>query len=251
MQALAGISFVCLIGMSLTVGARLLMLARRTRELPEWALGISLTLTMGVAYPGMVLLEADLGWSVDVERALMVFFNAALNIGFFMLYVFTARVFRPKAGWPLCLLATAAAAFLLHLWLVTGALYSTDDVEVVRLELTRYGLLALVTAAAGYAWSGIESASHWLRLRRRERLGLVDPVLCDRMGLWAILAGSSVAGSIATAIYLLRGIDVLASPSAMLITSITGLAQGLFLWLTFLPPAAYIAFVRGRAAPPI
>lgn len=250
MQALAGISFVALIGMSLTVGTRLLLLARRTREWPEWALGTSLVLVMGVAYPGMILLEADLGWRVDVERALMIAFNAAMNVGFLLLYVFTARVFRPTARWPRALVGLAASTFATHLILVAIALGSTDDLSSVRLEVTRYGLLSLVPASAAYVWSGLEAMAHWRVLRRRERLGLVDPVLCDRMWLWSMLAASSVAGSTVTGVYLVLGIDVLTSPSAMLITSITGLAQGFFMWLTFLPPAAYVAFVRRRAGSP-
>jgi len=248
MQAIAGISFVVLIGVSLAVGTRMLMLARRTRRLPEWALGLNLVLVMGVAYPGMILLEADLGWSVDVQRTTMILLNAVLNAGFFLLFVFTASVFRPGASWTRGVLAVAALLFVLHVVLVGRALMSVDDLALVRPVVTRLGLVALSTATAGYAWSTAEALAHWGRLRRRQKLGLVDPVLCDRMWLWAMMTGASLAGATANGVYLALGIDVLVTPSAMFVTSMTGLVQGIFLWLTFLPPAAYLAWVQRRAS---
>jgi len=249
MQALAGISFVALIGASLVVGVRLLWLARRTRELPEWVLGANLVLVMGIAYPGMIVTEADLGWSLAAQRAVMVAMNVVINTGFFLLFVFTASVFRPGAAWTKWLLAMAASLFVVHIMLVTDILYSFDDLAEGRPAANRTGLISLGTAAVGYAWSSIEAFMHWGRLRRREKIGLVDPVLCNRMWLWAMMSVSSFAGALATWVYLVLGIDVLVTPSAMLIVSLTGLGQGLFLWLTFLPPAAYVGFVRGRAAP--
>lgn len=110
------------------------------------------------------------------------------------------------------------------------------------------GLISLGTALLGYAWSSFEAFAHWNRLRRRQRLGLVDPVLCDRIWLWAMMSAASLAGACANWIYVMLGIDVLVTPSAMLITSLTGLLQGIFLWLTFMPPAFYLAHVRRRAS---
>lgn len=248
MQIIAGISFVGLIGASLVVGARLLALARRTRQAPEWALGTNLVLVMGVAYPGMIAMEADLGWSLAVERAAMVGLNVVLNTGFLLIFLFTAHVFRPRAAWTRWVLAAVAGLLVLHVVLVGRTLYAVSDLAEGRLETTRYGLIALGTAAAGYAWTGLEAFAHWRRLRRRRRLGLVDPVLCNRMWLFAMMATMTVAGALANAIYLVMGVDVLVTPSAMLITSLTGLGQGVFLWLTFVPPSPYVAFVRRRAA---
>lgn len=250
MQALAGISFVGLIAVSLVVGVRMLRLARRTHALPERALGANLVLVMGIAYPGMIVLEADLGWSIGVQRAVMVGLNVVLNTGFLMLFVFTAHVFRPRLAWSRWLVVVAASLFVLHVSLVAHALYGSDDIAAVRPIVTRYGLIALGTACAAYAWSSAEAFMHWGRLRRQQKLGLVDPVVCDRMWLWAMMSMASVSGALANGVYLALGIDVLVTPSAMLITSLTGLAQGVFLWLTFLPPAAYLRAVRARAGSP-
>ncbi len=249
MQALAGVSFTLLIGVSLVVGVRMLALAARTREVPEWALGANLVLVMGVAYPGMILLESDLGWSLGVQRALMIGLNLTINTGFLLLFVFTAHVFRPGVRWAHWLIAAAACAFIVHVSLVAHILYTAEDLAASRPAATQAGLISLGTASIGYAWSGFEAFAHWNRLRRRERLGLIDPVLRDRMWLWAMMITASLLGAAANWVYLLLGIDVLVTPSAMLITSLTGLAQGVFLWLTFMPPAAYVAWVRRRAEP--
>ncbi len=232
MQVIAGISFTLLIGVSLVVGVRMLWLSRRTRELAEWALGASLVLVMGVAYPGMILLEGDLGWSLDAQRRVMIGLNATLNTGFLLIFVFTAHVFRPGVAWARWLIAAAGCLLVLHVAIVSQILHSASDLAASRPAATRAGLIAIGTAAVGYAWSSFEAFAHWGRLRRRMRLGLVDPVLCDRMWLWAMMAGSTLAGAVANAIYLVLGIDVLVTPSAMLITSLTGLAQGVFLWRT-------------------
>ena len=248
MQALAGISFLCLIGASLLVGTRLLLLARRTRQLPETVLGLSLVVTMGIAYPGMILLEADLGWSSATQRAVMLALNVLIDAGFLLLFVFTATVFRPGAAIGKAAIAAAATAFLVHLVLVARVLSAAADLEAARAATTGIGMLALGTASLGYAWSGTESFTHWRRLVRQQRLGLVDPVLCDRMWLWSMMSLASLAGSAANMIYLGLGIDVLTRPDAMFITSLTGLAQGVFLWLTFLPPAFYRATIARRAA---
>jgi len=246
MQALAGVSFSLLIIVSLVVGARLLLLARRTRQLPELALGASLVGVMGIAYPGMVLLDVDLGWSSATQRGLMFGLNVVLDAGFLLIFVFTARVFRPGALIGRLVVAGAATALLVHLGLIGRVLASTPDLAAGRAATSIYGLLALGTASGAYAWSGTESLVHWRRLLRRQRLGLVDAVLCNRMWLWAMMSFATVAGSAVNALFLVRGIDVLARPEALFVTSLTGLAQGVFLWLTFLPPRAYRTWIERR-----
>lgn len=248
MQALVGISFTLLIGVSLVVGTRLLLLARRTGELPERALGANLVIVMGIAYPGMILMELDLGWPLAVERTVMVGLNAVLNAGFLLFFVFTARVFRPGVRWAQWVVAVAAALFVVHVGLVAHTLFTVLDPVEARIAVTPTGLISLGTALVGFAWSSFEAFSHWDRLRRRERLGLVDPVVCDRIWLWAMMATASLAGACANWVYLMLGIDVLVTPSAMLITALTGLLQGIFLWLTFMPPAIYLAHVRRRVS---
>jgi hypothetical protein len=251
MQALAGVSFLGLIIVSLVVGTRLLLLARRTRELPELVLGLSLVIVMGLAYPGMVLIDIDLGLSSATQRGVMFGLNALLDLGFLLLFVFTARVFRAGNGAARLMVAVAAATFVVHLWLVGTTLHASADLAAGRAATTIYGLLSLGTAAVGYAWSGCEALAHWRRLLRRRRLGLVDPVLCNRMWLWTMMSFSSLLGALATSVYLVLGIDVLTRPDAMFITAITGLGQGLFLWLTFLPPRAYRSLVLRRASSPL
>lgn len=245
-QALAGVSFLGLIGVSLVVGTRLLWLARRTRQLPELTLGLSLLVVMGVAYPGMVLLDVELGWSSAAQRAVMFALNVALDAGFLLIYVFTARVFRRGSPAGQIAVAGAAIALLIHLWLVGQVLATTPDLAAGRAATSLFGLLSLGTASGAYAWSGAESLAHWRRLVRRRRLGLVDAVACNRMWLWAMMSFVTVTGSAVNALFLVQGIDVLTRPEALFVTSLTGLGQGALLWLTFLPPRSYREWVERR-----
>ena len=84
-------------------------------------------------------------------------------------------------------------------------------------------------------------------MRRRLKLDLADPVLVDRFRLWTI---SSCAISAAFLIFYLGRVwseNVATSVPVLAATSIAGLIAGLTVWLTFVPPDAYLERVRLRA----
>jgi hypothetical protein len=83
-------------------------------------------------------------------------------------------------------------------------------------------------------------------------LWLADPVLTNRVLLWAIWAGSTVLFMLAwitneAASTLLPGRDGLQN-AFRLVYTVVGLACGLSTWLTFFPPRAYTHWVRDRAS---
>ncbi|MBW2400540.1 MAG: hypothetical protein JRG80_14860, partial [Deltaproteobacteria bacterium] len=66
--AIGGGSFILA---SLVIGVRVLMLARRTRELPEIAMGLGLVLMGGLSYPINVAARMSVDLSPDLRVGMM------------------------------------------------------------------------------------------------------------------------------------------------------------------------------------
>ena len=95
MQIIAAIGGLSFIVASLVTGARLLLVARRTRQLPEFALGLGLFLMGGLGYP--LTLLGELGTFLpDAARTASIASNQLSTVvGLTFFAFFTARVFRP------------------------------------------------------------------------------------------------------------------------------------------------------------
>jgi hypothetical protein len=104
------------------------------------------------------------------------------------------------------------------------------------------------TVMVAYGWTAWESLRYHGLMRRRVRLGLADPEVSNRFLLWGLMSVFVIAGILLNTIAMARGIRVFQSPSILLASSTTGLAQAVLLVLAFLPPRFYSSWVRGRAA---
>jgi DNA-binding IclR family transcriptional regulator len=99
------------------------------------------------------------------------------------------------------------------------------------------------------AWGAYEALRAWARLRRRERVGLADPVVCERVLLWGIASvASAIVGGTSTVAGFL-GINFAATAFGAAVIAPLGLTAAGAMWLAFLPPAAYLGRVRARALP--
>ena len=156
--------------------------------------------------------------------------------------------FRPAARWAPLLVVVAALAYAASL--AANALHMLEmGTLAVDPRSSPWRLLAsTLSTDAAYAWTGIESFLTYSRLRRQRRLGLVDPAVCNRVLLWGWLSVVIVAVLVTSNRATLSGVDVLTSPSILLMTSVAGIVQVVFLLLIFLPPRAYLAWLRGRHA---
>jgi hypothetical protein len=242
LAAVGGLSFVLA---SLVVGLRLLWLARRTRELPELAIGLGLVLMGGLGYPLTATARLATAWPDALRSGLFLVSMLFAWIGIVGVCVFNQRVFRAgsrgarwlvagiAAGQALCLVAQAV-----HPGLRAAALYNE-------------GLgLRLFTAGHGLplAWAAYESFRYGAALARRARLGLADPVVVDRLRLWGISMAAALSINLASSIAGFHGVDIAATPGGALVIAPLGLAAAGCTWLAFLPPAAYLRRVAARAA---
>ncbi len=228
---------------SLIVALRLLRLASRTRQLPEFLIGLAF-LSAGV-----------LGRGPITAGVLAVSLPEALRVGLymggrFMLVICCAaiglmawRVFQRDQAW-------ARGLFLLIFALL--AIHSAIHVFVYRpgMPLNEgFGAwIGIVAKTGAFAWASWEARRYSRMLKRRASVGLAEPVVANRIELWGI-----AAGLIAFLFLLTPLADRLAgiapqSPELLMLQSLIGLVVAVCIALAFFPPRAYLRWIGSRAA---
>ena len=238
--ALAGILSVLT---SWIVGGRLLLLARRTRQLPELLIGGALFLAGGLWNPLVSTGRQAVGMPDDVRTALVASGALAGAAGMTMLAIFNWRVYRPQARW--------AMALALAIGFALAAAFVAQTVANGWLEFARteHGpwLLGTWLGVVIYAWASAEAWRQYRMLERRRALGLADPIVTDRMRLWALAMSAAFAGAGVLAVCQVLGVPVAGTTVGLVLTAVIALAASSFLWLAFLPPGSYVARVRAAA----
>jgi hypothetical protein len=223
---------------------RLFRLARRTRRLPELLVGLY-----------FLLVPFAISLSIRVDRfdpsdawAVRAAANALFTAGGVALLLFVWCVFRPDARWARWL-AWGGSTAIVASWALAlpFGVYESD-----------YSLFLLMPVYASYLWVFFESLRYYLLMRRRERLGLTDPVLVNRFLLFAIWTGGvgaitllGVGGSL---LQVAQGTfhdgGGLANPVILGATRVIAVPIAVSIFLTFLAPARYHAWLRAKAPAP-
>jgi hypothetical protein len=243
MEAFAGAAIGLLVLISLAVGLRLIALRLRGGGSPELLLGLMLLLTVCIGYPGLIAVERA---SSDWARPLYVVANLCVNAGFAMLYVFTWRVFRADSGWARSFAGLGVLALLANLLARVVDAVTRPELRPPS-EMVAQSLIQTSLVVVPYAWTAWESIRYYERMRRRVRLDLADPVVCNRFLLWGLTSVFVIAGVALNSIALALRVNVFETPSILFASSATGLAQAVLLLLAFLPPRSYLEWVRSRA----
>lgn len=242
LAAIGGLSFVLA---SLVVGVRLLWLARRTRELPELAIGLALFLMGGVGYPLTAAARLASAWPDSLRGGVFALSLLCGLVGMVSVCIFNQRVFR--AGDPLARAAVVLVAGVEVGLLILQALYPGMVAGAIRNEGIGWRLFTAMHAVP-IAWAAYESFRYAGMLSRRAQIGLADPVVVDRMRLWGISMLAALAINLASTAAMLRGVDLATTTIGALIIAPFGLVAAGCTWLAFLPPAAYLRRVAARAA---
>lgn len=244
--ALAGIATLAFMAVGGAVGLRLLLLARRSRALPELSVGLSLFLLSAVSYPASL---AVISGQVPLApaRALTVLAGVAAAVAWAAVFVFTWKSFRPGSATAKAVALAAGGVIL--------ALGAANVVRVLRAQevegLLRFGHATLgiqVLALGAYAWTAVEGFRYHALMRRRLALGLADPVVANRFLLWGLtglFAFVIVAGSTLHAL----GGGSYGAVWLRLVTGVGGIGCAACLYLAFLPPEAWRRHLAHRAAP--
>jgi hypothetical protein len=239
--ALGGGAFVLA---SLVLGARLMLLARRTRGLSELILGAALFLMGGVSYLLTTIAIQGTSLPRGVRVGMAVAHMILNGVGMTGIAIFTRRVFRPHADWALA--ATFAA----------GAGYA----GAAAAQILGPGFDAFLTGVQGPwrasqlvaigvpIWSGAEALRYHAMLRRRLRLGLAEPSVVERFLLWGSAMWLASFLTFCSMVLEAAGIPVIGTLTGALLVGPLGLGIAALLWLAFFPPRAYLAWVEQRAA---
>jgi hypothetical protein len=244
MQALAGLAIATLVIVSIAVGIRLLGLHRRSGELPELMLGTMLLLSVGLGYPLRIL-----SMRVEPETAnrLLAVSSLAVAVAYTCLVVFTRRVFRPDSRAGLAAAVVLVAALVgSALWDATLALVGSE--RHLASALTAPTLIAGSSVMCTYLWAAAESLRYRAIVDRRIRVGLADPVVSNRLLLWGLMSLFVTVGILLNMTAGFLGVNAVESPAVLIGSSATGLGQAVLLVLAFVPPRAYLAWVRRSAA---
>ncbi len=243
---MALVSHVCLGifgAVSLVVGLRLLLLARRTRQLPEFLIGLAF-LTGGVLGRGP-LTAGMVATSLPETLRVALFMG-----GRFMMVICSVcialvalRVFQRDQAWARGLFALLLALLAVH---------CAIEVFVVHPDALRHDSLgaSIGTAVKAFAfvWGSWESLRYYALLRRRIPLGLADPVVANRIALWGVAAGLIACLFPVNLMVLFLTGAVEETPAASLFQSVGGLSVSVCILLAFFPPRAYTEWIARRAA---
>lgn len=212
---------------SLVLALRLLLLWRRTREVPELAIGIAFLFGGGFGYLAWLALGLSVaeGASYELQQKLTLLGLASTCIGAVSLGVGTALIFRPGARWPLVFVG-AVAAWMAGAWLL--CLTSPPERATVAFWAGALGTMPI------YTWMAGESFALARVLHRRARLGMADPMVVNRI---AQLGVSGAVVAIVTGLYFVSRLLHGASPPDAVSAVGSGLCTlaAIAIWLGFFP----------------
>jgi hypothetical protein len=228
---------------SLVLGVRLLFLWRRTHKLPELLIG-SAFLLEGVLTNVLNALERSHALSPSLAGPIHAGLNLTSATGAVCVALVAWKVFRPNERWaPLAvgLCAVLLAAYTVDSLTPRAGLYGPRNLG--------WWWASVVARSGAHAWVGVEALRYQRMMRRRLRFGLADPVVANRMGLWAC-AGIAIA-VLWLGVGLARtvaGAEGVQSPPTLLFVAVMGVVASITNWLVFLPPHSYVEWIRRRAS---
>lgn len=243
-EILGAAGLVAFAAASVAIGVRLLVAGARSGTVPELSLGCGFLVGAAVGYvPETVVLSTDL-FAPATERTVLAGTQVAIRIAAAAVLVFTVHVFRRRVAWAWALAAAIVAALVVS-WLAfpTTQIYAQSPREQLW-----YDVFTLACSSA-IGWGALESLLYWRRARRRQQIGLADPLVTERFLLWGMGLSAMTALMATTLLARAAGVDP-TSAGWVLLESFAGLVGAATLWLTFFPTRAHRARVARRAAHP-
>jgi hypothetical protein len=232
----------------LVIGVRLLRLWRRTRGLPELTLGLGECLLAGAVPPFFIVVQVVQDGPALV-RAASFAGHLAYTVGCAVMILFTWRVFRPDSGWGRALGLSMIGVLGIAGVLCMARALVAPEASALRDPQTPAFLLMEWVSVAGFLWTAAEAFHHHGRMRRQAALGLADPVVVNRMLLWALVGVGGVVAAGGPVLVALFGLSAMDHAPTRLVCAVGTLASSICIQLAFQPPKAYLRWVRsGNAA---
>jgi hypothetical protein len=228
------------------VGVRLLRLARRTRGFPELALGLGEVLLAGAVPPLFTIVQ--LAESDGFVRGASAVGHLVYTIGSAVMVLFTWRVFRPHAGWARGLTVAMVAVLGAAGAHATARAFLVPELAALREPQTVGFLLMEWVSLGGFVWTAVEAFHLHARMRRQAALGLVDPVVANRILLWGCVGLAGILAAGAPIVASLLGLSTMTHAPTRLLCAMGTLVSSVFIQLAILPPHGYLRWVRSGSA---
>ena len=250
MRAFGILSLAAMAASGVIVGFRLLALGRRTRQQPELLMGLGLLLVAVLGGPLAFVGRLPALVSTPLGDGLFAAGLATTQTGIALFCVFNWLVFRRDSLWATLLLVLAVGALGVE-WL--GLLHASargTTMEEILPHTRPWGVAIVSTLALAFAWTGCEAWAYHRRLHRQLALGLGDPVVANRMLLWAAAGFATVLMCGAIAACMLAGLAPLRHALPLAAIALSSLCASTCWLLAFFPPASYLAALRRRGIVP-
>lgn len=256
MGMLVLVGFLAFFFASLTVGIRLLLLWRRTRELPELLIGVGV---LGIGPVGfgcqrvgqMILAQTradDPTAAVPTAVTVLVSVGAVTAvIGVACKLFFNGRVYHADST----VVRRAVSAGVVALVGLLAYRMWTGDLLLASGSVSALGNVQAFAQIGVLLWGSGEALVYWRRMRRRSLLGIADPAVTNRFLLWGIGAGAAGIGSLVGVVAgLVVGRGNVEIAWVVMSSSMHGLVAAIALSLAFVPPAGYLRWIRRHAVVP-
>ena len=242
--SLHGLATLAFVAGSAVVGVRLLLLARRTRQMSELLLGGAIfcaaVLGYGVLIAGLIVRGGRLEPEAATPLAIVLSAGgkALHDFGVTLFLLFVLRVFRPGETWALAL----AGGLLALLWggYAGGGLASGFRTDPVGSAAWWCEYAVIWTYPL---WVALESFRWWGLMRRRRALGLAGALVTNRFLLWGTGSVFTALATWTASVPYLFASDLARleaiTPAIRIATAALGLASISCSYLAFLPPAWY------------
>lgn len=226
----------------MAVGLKLWNLSNRTGESAERILGIAI-LSWGLSYVVYDIPYLLLAGDERFEPVISLMSYVVADLGNFAFAVFTWVVFRRSEPWALGLVVIIGAAIIIG-WVGSVVM---SDFGFLGNNGSPFHWLGRNSAFLTSAWMAFEATNQYAAARRRRKLGLCDPITCNRYLLWGTAASLWVIMDLGTAAYLLAddesGIRAIFS-SVFHSEALFGTLGAFLIGLAFFPPASYERWLR-------
>jgi hypothetical protein len=239
MEVLAQIGGSAYCVVAFLIGVRLIRLWTRTRQLPELLMGVAVLFLAGLGYPLSAMAREVPDLAASSRAALGAVAGLVAALGVTANTGFTWVIFRRGVAWANALLVAvglAAVGMLVAQSLVGG--WAEGEV---------FWSLLPIPITVSFGWGFVECGRYHLMLRRRLRLGMADPVVTNRFGLYAAATGLGVITNVVGYVFWKLRLEMITHPLGSPLLFVLGTSSSALMMLAFLPPRAYLAWLRARA----
>lgn len=242
---LISIAFMIVVG--LIVCGRMLLLALRTRQLPEAAMGTGLLCIMVLGAPVSAVSRMPSVYGTPLGNVLLTWGLVVSGLGIWLMYLFTWTVFRRESSWGRMLIYSIAAGLCVLTFFQLSTTLAAGSVAEAAIRARPFSLTYIVLVASLFLWTAVESFSYYVRLRKRLSIGLADPNVVNRFFLWGLGGVIVVVMCCGLAILISQGYNTMRHPLGQLQVGVAASLVASCWYLAFLPPRAYSEWIAGRS----